>query len=97
MVSSASEVAGEADIALRIGEGYGQRPLRPVRFIQGQLHNLLADIVRDVVPYSTEAAGVAYKAGLAKGPVSVVPPVNRRAPDAHPCCADHAWAPGLHH
>ena len=71
MVSSASEVAGEADIALRIGEGYGQLPWRQFRFIQGQLHNLLADIVRDVVPYSTRAAGAVFKAGLAKDPVSV--------------------------
>ena len=48
----------------------------------GRLHDLMADIVRNAVPYTAGAAGAIFKASFAKGLVSVIPPVERRVRNA---------------
>jgi hypothetical protein len=42
----------------------------------------VTDVAGNAVPHAAGAAGAVFKAGLTKGLVSVVPPVERRARDA---------------
>jgi hypothetical protein len=70
------------EVALCVGEGHGQLPGRQLRLVQGQVHNLAADVVRDPVPHPTGTAGTILETGLANGPVAVVPSVKRRCRNA---------------
>ena len=70
------------EVAPRVGERHGQFPVREFRLVQGYLHDLPADIVRDTVPYPARATGAVLKSSLAKGSISVIPSVKRRCRDA---------------
>ena len=45
--------------------------------VEGEIDDLLADIVGDAVPHPAGTAGSVLKAGLAKRQATVVPPIER--------------------
>ena len=51
-------------------------PQGAATFIEGQVHDLAADIVGDAVPDPAGTTGTVFKAGFAEGPVAIVPPVE---------------------
>jgi hypothetical protein len=51
-----------------IREPNGQFPGAQFRLVQGQFHDLFADIVGDAVPHPAQTIGAVLEASLAEGP-----------------------------
>ena len=69
-------------IALGVREPDGQFPWADLRFFQGKVHDLTADIVRDTVPHPARPAGTVIKASFAEGQIAVIPSVEGRLGNA---------------
>ena len=70
------------EVAPSVREPDGQFPGRELGFLQGKIDDLLADSVGDPVPHPARIAVAILEAGLAKGQITVVPPVKCRLRDA---------------
>ena len=69
-------------IALGVREPDGQFPWAELRFFQGKVNDLTADIVRDTVPHPARPAGTVIKASFAEGQIAVIPSVEGRLGNA---------------
>ncbi len=69
-------------IALGIGERHGQLAGRQFRLLQGEIDDLLADIVGNTVPDPAGTAAAIFKARQAECQITIIPPVKRRLRNA---------------
>jgi hypothetical protein len=70
------------EVPLRIGEAVSQFAWRQGGFVQGQLHHLVADVVRNPVLDLARPGPVILKALGATGPIGRIPVIERRPGNA---------------